>query len=193
MPNVGNESSETQLFCRGWWDTLRWRYYANGATESVETTHQIADVVNQSGQFLSGTDILDASGLSASEYRDGDSTAQDVLVNLLRTGTSSGHRLLATVTPDRLLRVYAEPLASSVALFVNADGRVSDRLGQPLPEGALPAGGWLALKDVPVGAHFAGASPFFVERAEYDVQRGALHWEPRGLPSVWELARIGDG
>jgi hypothetical protein len=41
--------------------------------------------------------------------------------------------------------------------------------------------------------HLASPSPFFVERAEYEVARSELRLEPRGLPSVWELARLGDG
>lgn len=198
MPDTrAGDDLEAQLFCRGWWDTLNWRYYANGATNSVETTQQIADMVNGAGQFFSGVDIMDSSGVLASEYRDGDGTAQDELVNLLRTGTSAGQRLLATVTPERFLRVYREPSAANVALHLTTDGRISDRVGNPLPDGVLPVGRWLALKDVIPGtaltAHLASPSPFFVERAEYDVEGGHMTLEPRGLPSVWELARIGIG
>ncbi|GIV73532.1 hypothetical protein [Caldilinea sp.] len=187
---------EARLLCRGWWETLRWRYYANGATNSVETTAQVAAIVDAVGQFFTGVDVVDASGIYGSEYRSGDNTALDEVAALLRLGTGDGRRLLATVTVGRLLRVEAEPQAGSLELFLAGDGLVVDLLGRPLAPGLVPVGRWVGLRDVLPGgvpAYLGSPSPFFVERGEYAVERGRLSLTPRGLPSPWEVVRLVEG
>lgn len=187
---------ETRIICRGWWDTLRWRYYANGATNSVQTTTQIAALVDGVGQFLSGADIVDPSGIVASEYKDGDATAQAVIHDLLRSGTASGRRLLASVTHARALQVYAEPLPGSADLFLKVDGDIVSRLSAPPASGLIPVGRWVGLKDALPGAwpaYLANPSPFFVEHGEYDIERGRWRLTPRGAQSPWAVTRIGEG
>lgn len=191
-----SEQIEAQLFCRGWWDTLRWRYYANGATNSVETTTQIATIVNNVGEFLTGADVMNASGIHTSEYRDGDSTAQEVIRELLRTGIAGGQRLLATVTYPRTLQVYAEPQSTPVNLFLTVDGRIVTRVGEPLASDVMPVGKWIGLKDILPGtlpAYLANPSPFFVEHSEYDIEQGRWLPIPRGVPSPWDVTRIVEG
>lgn len=187
---------EAHLFCRGWWNTLRWQYYANGATNSVETTAQIATIVNNVGEFLAGADVINASGIHTSEYRDGDSTAQEVLRDLLRTGVVGGQRLLATVTYPRTLQVYAEPQLTMVDSFLNIDGRMVTRLGEPLASDVVPVGKWIGLKDILPAAlpsYLANPTPFFVEHGEYDIEQGRWFPTPRGVPSPWDVTRIVEG
>lgn len=198
VPDVaGSDKLRATLTCRGWWETLRWRYYANGATNSVETTAQIAAIVAAVGAFFTGTDLQVASGIHVSEYQDGDSTALDIIQTLLRAGVAGGQRLLATVTRERLLRVDAEPASTSVRHSLTTDGVITDRLGQPLDAGVIPVGRWIDLGDVipPTAptAYLAKPSPFFLEAGEYDVERGRLTPEPRGVPSPWDLTRVGEG
>lgn len=186
----GNRS---QLICYGWWRTLDWRYYANSATDSTATTAQIADIVTAAGQFLTGMDIVTASGLSTSEYRAGDNTALDVMTTLLRAGTADGRRLLATVTPERRLRIVAEAAAAGAALQVKPNRQFSDRFGNPLPDGALPVGQWVLQDGIPQVSAVVSMSPLFLEEAEYDIQKGVISPTWRGLSSAWDLSRITEG
>ena len=196
LESGGRDEPGVQLLCRGWWHTLNWRYYANGASNSVETTAQIAAIVGSVGEFLTGTDIVNASGISTSEYRDGDGTAMSVIHDLLRAGTANGAHLLTIVTHPRRLQVMGEPERGQVAYYLRADGRIEDRIGRIPAAGMIPVGRWIGLKDLlpntAVG-YMANPSPFFVERGEYVPEGDQLSLEPRGLPSPWEVAQVKEG
>lgn len=197
QPGKGGLSAT--LRCRGWWDTLGWQYYANTGTGSVVTTTQVADVVTAEGQFLTDTEVVNASGVSSSEYRDGDVLALGVVVELLKSGTTNDRRLLAKVTRERVLAVYEEPEydEGNVELFVEADGRPVDRWGNVVMAHTCPVGKWCGLKDVVPPtldvSRMADPGHFFVERAEFDV--GKLLWAPegRGTLSPWEVTRLVGG
>ncbi len=193
----GTQFSEARLECWGWWSTLDWSYHENSGTDSVATTAQIEAIVAAEGQFLEDTDIEDASGISSSEYREGDETALQVIQKLLADGTSGGRRLLAEVTASRVLRVYQEPASSDVTLYLPADGHPQDRWGNQVLTHTCPVAQWCALKDVlPATVNtslLASPTPFFVERAEYDVRRQLWIPEGRGIPSPWEIGQLVEG
>ncbi len=192
LPMSGGTRS--QLICYGWWRSLDWRYYANGATNNIETTTQLATIIGSgAGQFFTGMDIVTPSGLSTSEYRAGDNTALDVATTLLRAGTATGTRLLATVTPERRLRIAAEPAATGAALKLLPNSQITDRFGNPLAAGLLPVGQWVAHDNAPQVSAVVSLSPLFVEAAEFNVQTGALAPTWRGLSSVWDLAQVTEG
>ncbi len=190
LPASGN--SRSQLVCYGWWRTLDWRYYSDSGVSSVQTTTQAADIVTASGQFLTGMDIVTASGLSTSEYRAGDNTALDVMTTLLRAGTSGGSRLLATVTPERRLRIAAEPSAQNPTLKLR-DQQLMDAYGNRLPVGLLPVGQWVMQDGIPQISAVASLSPLFLDEAEYNVAQGNVDPVWRGLPSAWDLAQVTEG
>lgn len=180
-----------RLVCRGWWHTLDWRYYSNSDTTSTQTTQQIADIVTGVGAFLDGADIVDASGVSSSEYRDGDSTALAEVKELLRTRTSGGSNLTATVTPERLLRVEAETASGSDDWLITPNG-ILDRWGnQPEPGRAVL--GWAQLRGiVPASAnldYMSAPSPVYIVENKYDANDSTYRWRPRGMPSPWEISR----
>lgn len=179
------------VYARGWWSTLGWRYYQNTETDSTETTTQIADMVTEVGEFLAGTDIVTASGLSTSEYQDGDSTALQVAETLL-----SGAGLVATVTVDRALRIEAEPVAGANDWLLLPDGEFRTRRGAALEPGVSVLG-WAQFRGViPASAQFSylsAPSPFFIEETEFNVRGGKYQWRARGVPSPWELTRIKQG
>ena len=159
-----------------------------------ETTTQIAAAIDAEGQYISGVDLASASGVRSSQYRDGDTTALQTIEALLADGTSAGKRLLATVTRDRVVKVYAEPASDPPTLFLPADGRPEDRWGSRLLAHTCPVAQWCELKDVVPATVDTGAlarpSPFFVERAEFDVGRMLWIPEPRGAPSPWEIGQL---
>ena len=103
-----------RLYCRGWWERVSWRYYLNSGTNTVETTTQIAAIITNMAPFITATDILDASGISTLETRDGKRRGSEEIEELLNAGTSSGYRLLGKVDESRRFGVYIEPLGSSV-------------------------------------------------------------------------------
>lgn len=190
------EAVTVTLECRGWWDTLGWLYYANTGTASTVTTAQIAAILtdyNGTNGWLSGSDILDASGVSSSQYRAGDMTHLEEIRALLRTGTTNDVELQATITPDLALRVEEQPSSTDVRYYLRRDGALLDRHGTPLAGGACPAGEWCGLWDVrgnPAATAFLGnASQFLIQRCEFDAERKTYTVEPVGLPSPWEVAR----
>jgi len=182
------------LQCRGWWDTLRWRMYDNAGIDVVETTTQVAEIVTSLGEFIEGMLIEDASGVSAIEYRDGDTNAQAEIVALLERGTSNGRRVLAEVTRERYLRLYEEPASGSSDYLLLADGSLHDAYDNPLPPGACVAGVWARLKDILPASidttRLADPALVFIEESEWD--EGAYRLgriEPRG-PSAMSLGEI---
>jgi hypothetical protein len=153
-----------------------------------ETTNQISDMLTTAGQFFAVQDIQTASGRYSRQYRDGNQTAQAELETLLQAGKASGRRFLSSVTPDRVVHVYEEPVydgATSPLLnenmeILNADGVTPWELGK------LPAGMWLTLTN-----ELPDDSDVFIERAEYDVvNRAYTALEPKGAPNPWDVVKL---
>jgi hypothetical protein len=153
-----------------------------------ETTNQISDMLTTAGQFFAVQDIQTASGRYSRQYRDGNQTAQAELETLLQAGKASGRRFLSSVTPDRVVHVYEEPVydgATSPLLnenmeILNADGVT------PWEPGKLPAGMWLTLTN-----ELPDDSDVFIERAEYDaVNRAYTALEPKGAPNPWDVVKL---
>lgn len=156
---------------------------------SVQTTTQLQNLYTACGQFFRRLDVVDNSGVYSNQYRDGATDGLAEIEKLLKSGTSSGTRMLATVTPERILRVYAQPAsAGEENMQLASDGTVREITGQPLAPGVLPAGRWLRLADVPGNVDaLAGLANIFIERAEYQVAEGGLRLEAQGTPSPWDL------
>lgn len=194
VPRPAQEGQQIRLTCRGWWTTLAWRYYSNSNTTSVETTTQISSMISSAGEFINSTDIVDASGINSSEYRRGDGTLLDEVVELLRTPNGSGDLLTATITTDRDLRIEAEASSSaSTDWLLEPNGQFRTPLGvRPSPGGSVL--GWSRFHGVmPAAANLswlAAPSPFFIEECEFEAATGKYNWRARGTPSPWEMTRI---
>jgi hypothetical protein len=152
------------------------------------TTTQIENIVSTIGDWLAGTAIRTASGLRSRLYRSEEEaqTALSEIKALLEFGTSSGARLLARVTVDRVLLVDAQP-ASDTPRYIWTQQGLRDRWGLPLPEGELPVGEWVAFEIVGVLSAFG---PAFLEAAEYDVATGSVRPSFRAEQPVQTLARL---
>jgi hypothetical protein len=154
------------------------------------TTTQISELVDQGAQFFTGVDILNTSGVSINQYRNGRNTAYDELMDLLEIGTTNDVRLLATVTRDLVLRVEEEPAQPATADYVlTTEGVVRTKLGQALIDGHMDfVGKWVEIPDLPPTADFEyinTPTPFLAESAEYDVERKRYTIQPRGAEPVW--------
>lgn len=176
--------------------------------EHLPSESLIPQVVGDAGQFLAGTSLV---GIRAPEttlpntplleaYEDGSRSGLAVLHEYLDYGTLDGRRLLAQVTPQRVVRVFAEPQASAQTLTLRADGALYDgerRLSPAALEEVV--GRWVRVEQggavLPAGdAGLSGA--VFIEQARYDTPQMRLTLSPRrpaaayaGLAkrlSVWE-------
>jgi hypothetical protein len=192
-PRANSGELMATLECLGWWETLGWRYYANTNTSSVETTTQIAAMITAAGPFFLSTSIMSNSGITSSEYRDGESLAIEAIEKLLKGGTTNGRRLLATVTRERMVRVYEEPTAGANDYLLNSQGDLSDSWELSIPRQRCTVGVWARLKDViPATADvskLADPSRIFIEAAEFNADKLTYSPEPRGVPGVWELGQ----
>ena len=166
-----------------------------------ETTAQIEDIVTQAGQFLTACEIENVSAVYATPYRDGDGLGSTEIAKLLTVGTTAGRRLLAEVTQARALRVYLEPARSESTLALSMDnaGTLYERWNdaQALNTEIAPVGRWCEMRDWPSQVNMgllANPSVFFIEYAEFDVERGAwVNVTPRGAPTPWELSQLTQG
>jgi hypothetical protein len=188
-----------KLECRGWWWRFSRIYYNNPTSLDVLTTEQIRNVVRLCGdEFVSGVRILQSSNIKYTQYRDGNSTAADVMEEILDTGTLISDvysRLLCTVGVDRVLEVYKEPavptdhVVASKSMRVLRGGKLYRANDEQDPEGFVPIAVWVD------DADNASMTPresvmfprySFIESAEYDVLRRQLTWRNRSQPDIWE-------
>lgn len=77
-----------------------------------ETTLQIQDMLSY---VFPAVSIETASGVYARQWRNGEQTVRAEVEELLAAGTSSERRLLAQMTADKVVRIYAEPDPSSLS------------------------------------------------------------------------------
>lgn len=164
-----------------------------------ETTAQIAEIVEQEGQFFVGSDIRNTSSVYINQYRPGRSTGWQEVLALLELGTANDRRLLAEVTMDRYLAVREEEAEPAMPdYWLLADGSIVDRIGERLAAGDMRfVGRWMGLKDVlpPTAAisYIAKPTPFFCEAADYDFATERYRIRPRGAPDVWTFGEVGQG
>lgn len=141
----------------------------------VESTQQIADLVDNFGQFLAGTLVEEASGFTLPSYRDGDTTALAEIQALLDAGGAGGRRLLARITPERYLAIQEEPLDSQVDYQIEGD-QVYTNTRQRVDELDPPVGRWVRWTDAaPAGidaTRIDDPSLQFVEGANWSPQAG---------------------
>lgn len=157
----------------------------------LETSEQVKRIVSVSGQFLTACDVLTASGVYSSAYRAGDLTALAEIEALLKAGSTSDVRILATITPARRVQLYAEPAATVIANYIDAQGNLYDASRNPVGAELCPAGIWCGLLDVlPQSVNLsrlAPVNPFFVESASVDVRSGRWRPQPRNIDSPFRV------
>lgn len=156
-----------------------------------ETTAQIAAAVAASGQFFTGTDIIDASGRVVEQYRSGERSALQEIVGLLDRGTAAGRRLLARVTQDRRLQVSAEPDppdVSAASHYISRSGQVMTRLAVPIPNAACVSGIWVRSEALADTIYADRAN--FLEVTEYDAASDMLRFTTKGQRSPWDVTKI---
>ncbi len=155
---------------------------------AVETTKQIEALVGLSGQLVKEIDVRVTTVTNSNQYRDGSTYALDELNGLLEAGrTASGRRILATCTPERILRITEQPIETAKEFIYNREGEFLHWTQTELEEGVLPVGQWIYMSDIPpVVADTFRFSPKFLEEAEYDCESGEIRPTWQGEKNVWE-------
>lgn len=189
-------SMSATLICHGWWDTLGWKYakIAAYAGNLVEHTAQISSLVTSYGQFMTATDVEAVTGVSSSDYQDGDKTTLAAILKLMASGGASGRRLLASVDPNRRVQIYEEPAASTADYFMDSHAQIASMGGNEIDPYAPPVGMWVRLKDVmsPVVDVTRLVDPTlqFVEGSSWSAD-GGPKYSFRGQPGVESLLAVG--
>lgn len=161
----------------------------------IETSTQLQTIASSVGQFITAIKLEIASGIYSCPYRPGTSTGLDDALELLRCGTTNGRRMLAEVTPSRVLRIFEEPaMPSAVSLLLTTDGRVRDRTGTTWPLFWSPVGKWVAMNDIIPAtldtSRIANPYMLFVDEYSYSFQDKVGTIYPRGKPSPWDVGVI---
>lgn len=139
-----------------------------GAQDNALQTQQ---VILGSGTELVSVLVEDTSGILTIQYQEGDETSEAIALGLLEQGSSTGVRMLATVTSERIVRIFAQA-ASDSRLLVWRDGEVKLAVGGKVADGWVPVGAWVHIDDLSLVGAWAGLSPVFIERATYQVGSG---------------------
>jgi len=159
-----------------------------------ETTTQIANAILLAAEFIVETEIDDASGIKTNQWRSGEERLLAVIREIMASGVSGGRRLLATVTRNRVLRLYQEPTADAYRLDRNGD--IASLYGAPVEKSYCPVGVWLERNDIPRSARTAlltDMSRLFVQEAEYHPATDRYVPTPRGGHNPWTLPMLGTG
>lgn len=134
-----------------------------------DTLLQLKRVITDAGQWFTGIDDrVGASGRLLNQYVGEELEALDVAEDLIAKGLSDGRRIFITVTPERVVRIEAEPTAPELVERWMRNGKIGGAAGGMRERGTLPVGEWLALEAVPVAVNSVLAiSPAIVDAAEY--------------------------
>lgn len=160
------------------------------------TTAQMQQMITDVGTFFSSTDIIDASGVSSNQYRNGETTAYEEFIALLEDGTSNDLRMLADVTPGRVLRIYEQPATTEEpTILIDTSGNLTTYGGSLLEHGKLPHGQLIGLAGIPPTIDtLTKVSPFLCERAEFDcIDNRYTAIEPQGTDDPWNMGSLTEG
>lgn len=198
--DLGYASGDLRLKINGAWNTANVRTPDADLCFRVigykETTAQIADIVEACGQFFIDTDIITPSGIDQPMYRDGTRTALKEIEDLLAAGTSDGRRLLASVTPQRILRIAAEAPSTDDHYRLGRDGRLRGALDQSIPDGVPTVAVWADVDVIPATVRqgmIASAGIQFIERCTIEAATGRVQYGFRNQADTYDLGGIRDG
>lgn len=157
----------------------------------AETSTQLANIINTSGQFFSGLDVDDNSGIYSSPYRDGDESALACVEELLESGTTALRRLMASVDAQRRVIISVEPAAGDNDYRLYEDNELHDPYDRKLQKWQYPVGVWARLMDLIPGdvdtSRIADPSLAFVEEVTYDATSDDVSIRERDFSRLLEV------
>ena len=158
----------------------------------LETTQQLLNIIAQSGQFITGTDILSASGVYSGQYRDGDSTALSCIEELLKHQTAGGLRIYPRVTRARRMVFDVELASTAVSrYYIQADGELWSSADVKMSAELSPYGVWAVitgvLPDTVALGYFTDPRVVFVDSVTCNCESGRAEVFERGAPDPLNL------
>jgi hypothetical protein len=173
---------------------MPWQFYSN---DLVENAQQIATLASIYGQFITGVQLDDQSGIYTASARDGLANDLFEITELMKMGTSNYRRMLCEVTIGRRLRIYEEPAISSRINFIIKDGTLKDPYNTVIRKETCPVGIWTRLKDiVPASVDttiLSDPNIMFIDEAEYIPDEDRLNLTPRGFVDPFSIGVPKDG
>jgi hypothetical protein len=141
--------------------------------DAEDTATQVATIVRGTSTGLYGASVENISAVNTNQFRDGERTGLDEAESLLDMGTSTGGRMLASVTQSEMVRIYGQNAPNDSRFVYTMDKRLLHKNGGVADEGLVPVGEWVHLDSAyMLPSSWASLSPFFVERAEYQAGSG---------------------
>jgi hypothetical protein len=196
QPNwIKGKALSAKITCRGWYQTLDWKYVAVGKGTG-DTGTQAGAMATTYGQFFSSVSTI-TSGVSATVNRDGKSKAGAELLELLNAGTSNARRMLASLDTLLALSIYEEPAYSAAAAYFEDQDHLYDPLGNIARKELCPVGIWVRQRNNYPSSldltYLLDAQLKFVDAAEYEPSSDSLTITPRNVQNPWRLGRPPDG
>lgn len=140
---------------------------------TVETTTQMTTIISSVGEFFTGIQVDDTSGIKTLPYRDGTETALQVIDALAQAGTSGNKRLLTRVDSSRKLVVYVEPSPGGAGDYIlRDDGLLYTRSGGPIPPHTCPCSQWATVADLVLAQ--VPTTQVFIDEVEYRPRDGTF-------------------
>jgi len=177
----GTGDAKAILKARGLIHRLGFRYYSNATLTLMDASSAIQTILTAPGIFpeISGVDIIDYAGVSVPIFTAVNRTAKDRIMELLKSGTSTGQRLLLTISPSKIVSIYKQPAAppagSLPQFLVTREGAIWEtNEGDTYPVQRLRAGMWIGIKDI----SWARDQLAFVERSTFSAQNWQWSWQP---------------
>lgn len=144
----------------------------------LDTALQVQTAIEGMAQFLPRVDLALTSGVATCQYRDGDQSLQDVVEELLASGTQHGRRMLATVDVTRRVDVIEEPAEDQVVYYIDSRSQVSDAMHLPVLPWWVRPGVWMSPVDLlPVTlevSRLANPDRMFIEHVRFDGKDAVL-------------------
>jgi hypothetical protein len=153
--------------------------------DRIESIQQIDDILAAVKQFHTSVvwDTL-TTGVFSCQFRMGDRTALEEVLDLLKAGTTNKRRMLATWTSDMKIHLFEEPTA--LKYIYHRDGKLTNLANVPVPSYLCPVGQWVRIDEVvdwDVGGFMANPALMFIETAEYNVANDSLALTSRDAPN----------
>lgn len=182
------------------WDGASWGDRPTDASLAFQVVGKedvgpkIARIINDTAERIA-TATAAQTYVYTTMHRDGDDNALDEVERLMKQGNEYGDRLVSRVADNRDVSIFPRPSnpGSSSMLVLRGDGRVLDKHGRPLLPGTPVAGEWMFLDEPGLAEFLESGLEFYVEEAEYDVERGRWTVTPENGPNPFDIAATRQG
>jgi len=135
--------AEVTIDCKGYYNTLAWKYYTSTATGTQATGTTLSDINTSCGAFIASTNLA-ATGRTAAKRFAQRQTAWEQMLSLIALGTSNDLRYFLGVKAGRVLTGWEEPTTLSYIKYPQLPGQYFDATGNfPLQFWQVEPGKWV--------------------------------------------------